>query len=146
MKYRDETVLEKACEVFLKSGAKGTTTNAQSLTNLLYVLSKFKYTPMTGSVQGEPNAFMTKCAGLLKAEPSLPVELACRNLWHFYSLNHYDPALLDSFGTIIVKNHDKLSEVDIANAVRAFAHFKHVESEQAGATLESLVRSSIKHV
>ena len=56
---------------------------------------------------------------------ALPVDLACRNLWNFYALEHYDPQLFDKFAEIIFKNHDKVSEVDVANALSAFMHFKH---------------------
>lgn len=99
---------------------------------MLYVLAKFKYTPTTvetGKDKTSKNPFMEKVAAMLKAELVLPVDLACRNLWNFYALNHYDGELFDQFGALIVKNHDKLSEIDIANALRAFAYFKHTGTE-----------------
>lgn len=80
----------------------------------------------------------------MKAEPKIPVELACRNLWNFYALGHYDSALFDKFATVIVKHHESLQEVDVANALRAFAYYKHTSSEPAGACLESLVRRTIR--
>ena len=43
VKYRDEEILESACEAF----ALNAKTNVQSLTNLLYILAKFKYVPKT---------------------------------------------------------------------------------------------------
>lgn len=75
----------------------------------------------------------------------MPVDMACRNLWNFYSLNYYDRQLFDMISDIIVKNHDKVSELDVANALSAFLHFKHTESPSAIACLESLIRTTIRN-
>lgn len=53
--------------------------------------------------------------------------------------------MFDLFGQIIVKNYDKMSEIDVANSLSAFATFKHIETEQAAATLESLVKITIRN-
>lgn len=37
-----------------------------------------------------------------------------------------------------------MKEVDVANALRSFAHFKHFGTETALSCLESLVRTTIK--
>ena len=73
------------------------------------------------------------------------MDLVCRNLWNFQSLNYYDKAMFDLFGKIIVKNYDTLSEVDVANSLSSFAHFKHIDTSQAAATLESLVKITIRN-
>jgi hypothetical protein len=140
MRYRDEPLLEKICESFMTSK----TVNVQTITNLLYILGKFQYSPNATQRAGEPNAFMQRCASIIKSEVTLSSEIACRNLWNFYAVNYYDPELFDIFGKVIVKNHEILSEIDVANAFRAFAHFKHTGTPQAEATLESLVRRSIR--
>ncbi len=75
----------------------------------------------------------------------MPVDMACRNLWNFYSLNYYDRQLFDMISDIIVKNHDKVSELDVANALSSFLHFKHTESPSAIACLESLIRTTIRN-
>ena len=142
MRYRDETVLEKACSAFMASK----TLNVQTMTNLLYILAKFKYAPFSTQKDGEKNAFFLKCSTILKSELALSSDLACRNLWNFYALNYYEPELFDLLGSIIVKHHDKLSEIDVANAFKAFAFFKHTQTEQAAITLESLVRRTIREV
>ena len=88
---------------------------------------------------------MKRAAAILKSELVLPVDLVCRNLWNFQSLNYYDKAMFDLFGKIIVKNYDTLSEVDVANSLSSFAHFKHIDTSQAAATLESLVKITIRN-
>ena len=80
-------------------------------------MAKFKYQP--------DQAFLKKSAENLKSELALPVDIACRNLWNFYALEYYDSQLFDKFSDIIVKNHEKVSELDVANALSAFLHFKH---------------------
>ena len=80
----------------------------------------------------------------MKAEPALPFELACRNLWNLYSLDHHDKELFDKFAVLIAKNHDQLMEIDVANALRAFSHFHHTDSEAAASCLESLVKVTIR--
>lgn len=74
---------------------------------MLYVLAKFKYTPGNDIRDGK-NPFLKACTSLLLAEPVLSVDQACRNLWNFYALDHYDPKLFDKLGEVIVKHHDKL--------------------------------------
>jgi hypothetical protein len=85
MRYRDEEILDLACAGVMKSSR----TNAQTITNLLHVLAKFKYTPLNQE-GSDKNPFLEKCCALLKAEPVLPVDLACRNLWNLYALDYYD--------------------------------------------------------
>ena len=77
---------------------KGKGNNTKNITNLLYLLSKFKYQP--------DEAFLKKSAEILQTDLAISVDLACRNLWNFYSLDYYDPKLFDKFSDIIVKNHD----------------------------------------
>ena len=94
LKYRDDELLDQACDCVLK----GKGNNTKNITNLLYLLSKFKYQP--------DEAFLKKSAEILQTDLAIPVDLVCRNLWNFYSLDHYDPKLFDKFSDIIVKNHD----------------------------------------
>ena len=49
------------------------------------------------------------------------------------------------FSDIIVKNHDKVSELDVANALSSFLHFKHSSSDSAIACLDSLIRTTIRN-
>ena len=53
--------------------------------------------------------------------------------------------MFDFFGKIIVKNFGTLSEVDVANSLSSFAHFKHIDTPQAAETLESLVKITIRN-
>ena len=134
LKYRDDEMLEMACESMIR--AKNP--NAASITNLLYLLAKFNFEPK--------EEFMKKCTDLLKAEPALTVGFASRNLWNLYALNYYDKKLFDKFGSIIVKDFKDMREVDVANALCAFAHFKHMDTEIAAETLESLIKISIRNI
>jgi hypothetical protein len=88
---------------------------------------------------------LKRAAAILKSELVLPVDIACRNLWNFQALNYYDKAMFDLFGKIIVKNFGALSEVDVANSLSSFAHFKHIDTSQAAETLESLVKVTIRN-
>ncbi len=113
LRYRDDEILDMACEGIMKDKS----ITAKTLTSSLYLLAKFKYKP--------DESFLKKSCEVLKNELVLPVDLACRNLWNFYSLDYYDPKLFDMFSEIIVKNHEKVSEIDVANALSSFLHFKH---------------------
>lgn len=144
MKYRDEVALQSACEAVMRD-PRGL--NMQTLTNFLYILAKFKFQPdLPQDPKNGRNPFMNFVADLLLKEPALSIEHAARNLWNMYALEHYDEKLFDKLGKVFVKNHDQLGEVDVANAFRAFAHFKHTHTEQAAETLESLVRTSIRNL
>jgi hypothetical protein len=50
-------------------------------------------------------------------------------LWNLYALDHYDERLYDKLGKVLMENYDKLSDIDVANALRAFSHFKHTQTE-----------------
>lgn len=88
---------------------------------------------------------LKKSVEALKSELTLSSDLACRNLWNLQALNYYDKAAFDLFSEIIVKNHTKLSEIDVANALSSLAHFKHVGTEAAVSCLESLIKVTIRH-
>lgn len=51
MKYRNELILDKACDSFMNTSNTGT--NIATLTNFLYVLGKFKYVPQVFSADGK---------------------------------------------------------------------------------------------
>lgn len=84
---------------------------------------------------------MQKCVDILNNEPVLTLPQVCRNLWNFQALQFYDKPLFTKFGDIIVKNHDKMSETDVANAARAFAEFEHVQYE----AIVSIMKLTIKN-
>jgi hypothetical protein len=66
----------------------------------------------------------------------------CRNLWNFSALNYYDKNLFTKFGEIVTKNADQLAETDVANVIRAFSEFDHVQYEP----IESVMKATIKNV
>jgi len=89
LRFRDEEILNMAC----KDVTMGRLSQVQSLTNLLYVLAKFKYLPDLSPTKPNENKFdvkeslfMQKCTDILKKELVLPLPLVCRNLWNFYAL------------------------------------------------------------
>lgn len=57
MRYRDEPLMDRLSASFHRP-------NAQTLTNLLYILGKFHYKP-------SDSTFLERSAALLKAEPAL---------------------------------------------------------------------------
>lgn len=56
LKYRDIDILKFTCELIITNKI----TNISSITNILYILSKFQYRPSEGG--HEDNLFMSKCA------------------------------------------------------------------------------------
>lgn len=110
-------------------------------------MAKFKYVPelpkkKTGNhYDVKDSLYMIKCADIMKREVVLPLPLVCRNLWNFYALEFYDSELFDKFGKIIVKNYKDLNELDVANAMKAFAYFKHMNYE----CMESLIKITIQN-
>ena len=74
-------------------------------------------------------------------EPGLNSYLATRNLWNIYMLNYNYEQALERFSQVIRETEpDKLSELDIADALRALAHFQHMDYD----CLEVLLKQSIK--
>jgi hypothetical protein len=136
MNFRDLEMLRDTCE-YIK---KGQISNISSITNILYVLAKFHYKPLLDQGQ-EDKEVMEKCVKIFKSELVLPVSIVCRNLWNFYGLHYFDKDLYDKFSTVIVSNHDKLNEIDIANAFKSFAHFNYVNYP----VLEVLIKNTIQN-
>lgn len=67
--------------------------------------------------------------------------MACRNLWNLYAFDYYDKQALERFSQVIIEaKPDQLNELDIADAVRSFAHFKHMDYD----VLEVLLKQSIR--
>jgi hypothetical protein len=71
--------------------------------------------------------------------------MVCRNLWNLQALDHYDGPLFDKFSQIIIKNHDKMEELDVANTFSAFSHFMTKLNKPAHECLESLIRITIRN-
>ena len=60
----------------------------------------------------------------LKKEPKLPMKIAARNLWNLFALDHKSEDALIMFTNVYLQaKPEDLNELDIANALRAFAHF-----------------------
>ena len=59
-----------------------------------------------------------------KREPVLTVKTAARNLWNLYSLDHRSEDGLKLFTQVLLNaRSEEFNELDIANALRAYAHF-----------------------
>ncbi len=103
------------------------------LTNALWVLAKSKFKTTS-------NAYIDSAIMQLTKDPELKVVLACRNLWNLYALNHRSEHGLKIFSEIILRDSKFLNEMDIANSVRAFAHFQYMNYD----CLEVLLKLSIR--
>lgn len=112
MRYRDTDIMERTAKLIVNN----TITQANSITNFLYILAKFGFKPN----ENNPS-LMAKCASILVAEPVLPVKMVSRNLWNFSQLGHFDRPLFDKCSTIIAKNTDQITHIDVANILKAFA-------------------------
>ena len=61
-------------------------------------------------------------------EPGLNSYTASRNLWNMYAFDYYDKPVLERFSQVIRDTQsDNLNDLDIANAMRSFAHFQHMD-------------------
>ncbi len=107
-------------------------TNINQLTNVLYILAKFKC---------QSGDYIDFAIQRFAKEPKLEVRIACRNLWNLFALDHKSEAGLKLFADVIQKgDSSKLNELDLANSLRAFAHFQYVNFD----CLEMLLKQSIR--
>ena len=115
LKLADKEILD----ITAKMIAQDKFTNLNQLTNALYVLGKFKYK------SSDSNKFIEQAILRLKSEPKLEIRLACRNLWNLFALDYKSQDALKLFADVILRVGEpyKLNELDIANSLRAFAHF-----------------------
>lgn len=65
--------------------------------------------------------------------------MACRNLWNFYCLDYFDEKVFELLSNQVAKNPAKLLELEVANALRAFAHFNYINYD----AMDPLIRTSI---
>ena len=59
-------------------------------------------------------------------------------MWSLYALDYKSEEALAKFSQVILDS-ESIHELDVANAVRAFAHFEHMDF----ATLEKLIKQTI---
>jgi len=131
MKLRDEGILE----LFAQRIRERKYTQMNHLTNVLYMMAKFKWRSENG------DDYLRTASQIMLAEPTLTSYTACRNLWNFYAFDYHDKVALERFSKVILDTKpDSLNELDIANAVRSFAHFQHMDYD----CLEVLLKESIK--
>jgi hypothetical protein len=77
------------------------------------------------------------------AHPKLDQYLASRNLWNLYALDHFSEKALVRFSQAFVdSDHKRINQLDIANAIRSFAHFKYLNYD----CVELLLKQSIEKV
>lgn len=131
LRLRDENVLE----LFATRVNDRQFTQTNHLTQILYWFAKFKWRSSHG------DEYLQTALSILLAEPTITSYTACRNLWNLYAFNFYDKVALERFSQVILDTKpDQLNELDIANAVRSLAHFKHTDYD----VLEVLLKQSIR--
>ena len=109
--------------------------NLNQLTHVLYLLAKFRF-------RAESNEYIEVAMTQLKKEPKLDVKLACRNLWNLFALDHRSEVGLQLFAEVLLRVGEayKLTELDLANSIRAFSHFQYKHER----CIELLLKQSIK--
>ena len=131
MKLRDENVLE----MFAQRVRDRQFMQTKDITNILYWFAKFKWRSAHG------DDYLKVASQILLAEPTITSYTACRNLWNFYAFDYYDKVALERFSKVILDTKaDQLNELDIANAVRSFSHFQHMDYD----CLEVLLKQTIR--
>lgn len=62
-------------------------------------------------------------------------------MWNLFAFDYYDKVAFERFSQVLLTAEpDKLHDLDIANAVRSFAHFEHVDYD----CLEVLLKQTIR--
>lgn len=131
MRLRDENTLE----LFAKRLREGIYTDSKHLTSILYLFAKFKWR----SSQGDD--YLQVALRHLMNDPGLNSYIASRNLWNLYAFDYYDKVAMDRFANVIMNTEpDKLNELDIANAVRSFAHFQFLDYDCLEVLLKQCIR------
>ena len=96
--------------------------NQNQLMNALYCLAKLRYKNQYG------NGYIDEAMEQLVKEPKLSYVVASKNLWNLYALDHFNKVAVDCFTRVIVDTKPELIKpIDIASAMRAYAHFQHLD-------------------
>jgi hypothetical protein len=77
---------------------------------------------------------------LKETDDMIPIH-ACRNLWNLAELRYYNEAAFKELTGVVMRNQDRLNDVDVANCVKAFSTFQHLDYD----ALEMLLKQSIRH-
>ena len=84
----------------------------------MYWFGKFKWRSTID------NDYIQVALATILKEPALTPYIVTRNMWNLYALDYYDKVAMERFSEVILQSDaDKLHDLDIANAVRSFAHF-----------------------
>ena len=109
-------------------------TRVDQLTSVLWCFAKLRYQSQLG------DEHLKVAAQIITNEPQLKTYIAARNLWNFYALDFYDKVAFDRFSQVITNSEThQIHDLDIANSLRAFAHFQHFDYD----CLEVLVKETI---
>ena len=101
---------------------------------MLYALGKLKY-------EHKDTQWINVALDQILKEPKIDTYTACRNLWNLYALDHKNEVAVQKFSEVIVAaDASKLNELDIANSLRAFAHFQHVDLDCIEVLLKQTIR------
>jgi hypothetical protein len=76
----------------------------------------------------------------LLAGEELDAVTACRNLWNLSALEFRSDEALKELTAVVMRQREKLMDVDIANCVRSFAVFEYLDYE----CLEMLLLQTIR--
>ena len=74
-------------------------------------------------------------------EPKITSYTAARNLWNLFAIDYFDKQAMERFSQVLLDcEPEKLHHLDIANALRSFAHFHYLDYD----CLEVLIKETIK--
>ena len=89
---------------------------------MLYVFAKFKWRSKHG------DDYIKAGLDVLLKEPKLTSYTAARNLWNLFAIDYFDKPAMERFSQVLIDSEpSKLHDLDIANAVRSFAHFQYID-------------------
>ena len=81
-------------------------------------MAKLRYTHRFGT------KYIDAAMEQLVKEPKLSFVVASKNLWNLYALDHFNKVAVDCFTRVILDTkQEMIKPIDIASAMRAYAHF-----------------------
>ena len=107
------------------------------ITNVLYCIAKLQYKSKNGK------QYIDKAIELLVKEPQLSYTVACRNLWNLFALDHESKVGMDCFTQALLNTKPELIKpIDVASAMRSFAHFQYVNYDCIEVLLKITIRNT----
>ena len=81
-------------------------TNVEMITQILFVMARYRYTPGEASSKHENNPdklFLDKISEVVMAEPKIRLQTSVRMLWNLYALDYNNKDLVKKLSEAVVR-------------------------------------------